>query len=310
MTVRSDRLAHAYIFAGQAGSGKRQVALNLAAAVNCRESTTGGICGQCAACEQIAADAYPDVLVLAPDGAYVKREQIIAAQRWIALRPLTGKYRVLIIDRADTLTAEASNAALKMLEEPPHFALVILIANNSASLLPTIRSRCQLVMFPPLAEEVVVELLRQRGLDPAQSCLLAALSGGSLEQALNLAARCDLSQRTSASSSLLDGLVDLSDAECLARAETIEGGRADAVEMLDLTLLHLRDALLRLLGVSNAGPISGSQGPAYLEVLGVDRLLQLIEVCLEVRRVLERNGNTRLCLDVLVLRLRTVCAQP
>ncbi|MBP6836450.1 MAG: AAA family ATPase, partial [Kofleriaceae bacterium] len=144
-----DRVHHAYLFTGPARAGKRAAALTLAAALNC-ERSPGDPCGECGPCEKILAGIHPDVVTLEREGAAqlvpieTVRTQVVAR---VGLPPHEARMRVFLIDEATALAGPAANALLKTLEEPPARTMFILATIAPDQLLPTIRSRCQRVIF-------------------------------------------------------------------------------------------------------------------------------------------------------------------
>lgn len=143
-----DRLAPTMIFAGPSGIGKKLAALALAQSLVCERSREGA-CGECGGCLRIEKQQSESLLVVEPDGAQIKIEQARDVLQFISLRSL-GRARVIIIDQAHQLGPQAANALLKSLEEPPTSTFFILVTSLASALLPTIRSRSQLVRFRPL----------------------------------------------------------------------------------------------------------------------------------------------------------------
>ncbi|MBC8115030.1 MAG: DNA polymerase III subunit, partial [Candidatus Saccharimonas sp.] len=175
--IARGRLSQAYLFVGPDGIGKQQFARRLAQCLLCQSPGEDQLeaCGNCPGCRPFLASAHPDFLYVGrPEG---KRELPIAAMAGAAerrgqeglchdlsIRPLAGSRKVAIIDDADTMTDECANAFLKSLEEPPERAMLFLIASNLDAVLPTIRSRCQLVRFAPLSAADIAELLVEQDL--------------------------------------------------------------------------------------------------------------------------------------------------
>lgn len=192
------RVAGSYLFVGPSGIGKRTFALALARSLLCRECspTTLEACGRCPSCRQCDAGSHPDLHILdkPEEKTFIPVERFIGDREHrmregllyeIALKPYAGDRRIAVIDDADFLNAEGANCLLKTLEEPPPGALIILIATSTAKQFPTIRSRCRVVRFAPLAEETVARVLLEQQLveDSAKARSLAALSQGSVERA-------------------------------------------------------------------------------------------------------------------------------
>lgn len=199
--ISRSRLSQAYLFVGPAGVGKRLFARTLASCLFCEQHSESELesCGICPACRQMAAGSHPDFFEIGcPEG---KRELPLSAfigdrdERGraglcyqLSLRPSAGSRRIAVIDDADTMNDEAANAFLKTLEEPQSGALLILIAGHADGLLPTIRSRCQIVQFAPLTVADVTELLLDSDAtdDRAAAEMAARICGGSLGVAARL----------------------------------------------------------------------------------------------------------------------------
>ena len=160
--MEQQRLAQSYLFYGPEGVGKRTAALRLAMAINCL-SQEGLGCGHCVSCRKLQKGSHPDWLMLQPlEGkSGIGIEQIRQLQPLMAHRPYEGRRRVIVIDPIDKLEVPAANALLKLLEEPAADNLLILISHQPESILPTIRSRCQMIRFLPLSEAVIRQVLRQ-----------------------------------------------------------------------------------------------------------------------------------------------------
>lgn len=199
--INRGRLGQSYLFVGPAGIGKRTFARTLATCLFCERHEEGELeaCGECPACRQMAAGNYPDYYEIGvPEG---KNEIPITAMvgesdergraglcHDITLTPMAGQRRIGIIDDVARLNRYAANSFLKTLEEPPAGALLILIAEQPGDVLPTIRSRCQLLTFQPLADDDIAELLLSLKwtADPQEARALARLSEGSLALAKRL----------------------------------------------------------------------------------------------------------------------------
>lgn len=149
-SLMNQRVAHAYLFAGPRGVGKKPVALQMAKALFCLQRQEGDNCETCIDCQRINHHNHPDLHVIEPDGASIKIEQIRSLRREFHYQAVESKHKVYIILAAETMTIPAANSLLKFLEEPTGEVTAILITNNSHSILPTIRSRCQLVQFQDL----------------------------------------------------------------------------------------------------------------------------------------------------------------
>lgn len=184
--VSSDRVSHAYLFCGPAGSNKTQAAYAFARAILCE----GDPCADCEgctsqACRHIVRKAHPDVHYLAPEGAqgYVV-DQIRDVMADTLLAPIQAKRKVYIIDRVDLLGTAAANAFLKTLEEPPSDVVLILLGRTRESVLPTIISRCQVVPFRHIpASEAAGILVQNTGCTLPEASIAIEACGGSITKA-------------------------------------------------------------------------------------------------------------------------------
>jgi DNA polymerase III subunit delta' len=167
--------AHAYLFHGPPGVGKRAAALAFAAQ----------LIGEPA---RVQRRAHPDVYVLEPVGDQIRIDDIRELRRDLHMRPFEAQRRVYLVHAAETMNEDAADALLKDLEEPPSYAVIVLVADDLGPLPETIRSRCQLVPFTRLSERAVREEIAARapGLEPAEASALARLAAGRLDRAARL----------------------------------------------------------------------------------------------------------------------------
>lgn len=184
--IQEGCLEGGYLFCGPQGVGKKMAAKELAKALNCDDAATDG-CGACASCAKIDKGWHPDVHLFEFGSDEIKIEYVRQLQKELSLRPYEGRKKVCIIDNAHNLTADAANALLKVLEEPPKASLIILVSDKPALLFKTILSRCKAVKFSPLSRDELKEfLVKQWGLDHNRAHFLAYFSEGRLGRALSL----------------------------------------------------------------------------------------------------------------------------
>ncbi len=302
----NDAPAHAYLFSGEPGIGKRMTALAFAAALNCQQPLDRDACGSCPSCRKIASGNHPDVHVMAPDGDEIKIDQIRDAQATLSLRPFEGRRKVLIVDGAEAMNEASSNAFLKTLEEPPGESLIILVTAMPQSLLATIRSRCQSLSFQPLPRSVLAQALRERrGLSQEDAWFLAALSQGSIGRALEMDIEEERAERAKVKE-LLDGVSRLAPDEVLALAEGVAKDRDGFERLIEIGIELLRDRVVleetgdeRLL-VFPGGVDRPSGGNARAVLLRAIRDLDLLT---SSRGLLERRVSSQLVAENLFLKL-------
>jgi len=179
--------SHAYIFYGPIGSGKKLTALSFIAALNC--SKRG--CGICDSCKQIMNRSFSDLLMVEPKGNYILVDDIREIRNKLSLKSYSGKVRGVIIDEADLMTEEASNALLKTLEEPQLNTVFILITSKPNRILSTINSRCQAINFTSIfRDEVEKQLLDKLEIKPQIAKFLSRLNNYNFYRAKEIAGDC------------------------------------------------------------------------------------------------------------------------
>jgi DNA polymerase-3 subunit delta' len=322
--VRRGRLAHAYLFIGPSGIGKRLFAVELAKALLCEAAPPGpretlAACGRCPACVQVEAGTHPDFRLAArpPETAEFPIDLMRELCEAFALKSARGRGKVVVIDDADDLNDPSANCFLKTLEEPPPGSLIVLVGTATDRQRSTVVSRCQVVRFRPLPAELVDELLQRQGVnDAALQARLVRLSGGSPGQALALADPALWEFRRTLTAGLAKPPFD---AVGLARSwiEFVQEAGKEAVHRrrrARLTLRLLIDFLDEALAVRLQRPARGGGADrAAVEAMAAradaDRLVELVERCLEADFHIERNVGTELALEALLDAFATAAPQ-
>jgi DNA polymerase-3 subunit delta' len=300
------RIVHAYLFTGPAGSGKKTLSSLFAQALIC-EGQGDKPCNTCRTCRQFLAGSHPDVLWIRKpeDKTGIGVEQIRDMQTEIKVKPFQAGRRVCFIENAHLMTEQAQNALLKTLEEPPPFTLLILLADNSNALLPTILSRCQAFRVGCMAREEVARILISRlSLSHEEAMTYAALSQGIPGRALTLASDEGFREnrdRLTAGVNLAAGGAPY---RILELYGAFKDNKANADDLLDILALWFRDLLiLKETGnkslVINQDKISWLQ--KQLSSFTSRELKDMIENIEQSRRILKSNGNYQLTIENMLL---------
>ena len=323
-TVKSGRLPGALLFVGEEGIGKKLFALEIAKALNCRSPRDLAGCGTCPSCirigkinypasadsdewKQIIWSDHPDVgLVMAPKRVLLVN-QMRQIEREANFRPFEGVARVFLIDEADKLNDPSANALLKVLEEPPRTSHLILITSRPAMLLPTIRSRCQMIRFSPLfAAEIEHHLTQNKVADRATAQLRARAANGSIGRAI-AGDITSFTRQRKAMLTMLNALVVTDDRVQLLRSaeELNEAQYKDEFEgRLDVLETLIRDAWMLSLAVKPAQLVNEDLLPELETIskkLDPEKAATWILQIEDMREQLIVNINRKVATDALLL---------
>lgn len=307
VSLENGRLHHAYLFFGPEGVGKRTIAEALAKSLHCRERRFD-FCDRCLNCVSIRDRNHPDVHVVEPQEG--KKEISIRQIRELAermfLRSFSGRTKITLIDPAELMNYHAQNALLKTLEEPPENSTLVLITRNSGALLPTLLSRCLRISFGLLPIiEVGHFLAQRRGLPAAQSQLLAALTMGSIGQALGWSEGQVEAERKK-SIERYCALPESDYRSALAFAEELASDKEKCSRVLQWIEGWNRDLLALQVTDTNGLIRNVDLMESLRKQAGSGRAEQTLVVLSELRRVvdaLQKNYNRRMVLENFFVRL-------
>jgi DNA polymerase-3 subunit delta' len=330
--IQKGKIPHALLFTGIEGIGKKMSAVAFAMACNCERisldlaiinekiSAAGALhevgkgkpiapCGACRPCKKILSGSHPDILIIEPAGPVIKIAQIRDILRILNLKPYEAKVRVVIVLKSNTMNASASNALLKVLEEPPDRSILILIAQNSSDLLPTIVSRCRHIRFNPLLKKDIAALLKLNcGIDNEKAEIISNMANGSYARALEMSKSNWIAHRKwLIRASGLDKpemLAKMPKNLLLAFSEKLAKNKETVLNSLDIIKMWTRDLLVwkyspeKIINKDLAENIKQASQNIHTEFL-----LKKVEAIEQAQRDIKENMNLRLCLDILAMNL-------
>jgi DNA polymerase-3 subunit delta' len=307
--VASNEPRHAYLFTGMSGVGRRTLALRLAQALNCPQPPQPGVpCLNCRTCNQFGRMQHPDLAVVQAEqrGATLKIEQVRELQHSLSLAPFDARYRIALLLRFEEANSNAANALLKTLEEPPDKVILILTAESSEALQPTIVSRCEMLHLHPLPiDKLTQSLLSRYNLQEEQASRLAHISSGRPGLAITFLQQPEKLEKRQLCLNDHIHLLSASYVERFDYAEALYKDKEAILATLEVWLSFWHDVLLQATGLFEP-PVNLdhsaeiSQLSARLGLSDVHRTLTNITHTLDL---LDRNINARLALEVLMLSL-------
>ncbi len=308
--LRNERLAHANLLIGPEGVGKLLTALTLVKAMNCESPPApADCCEKCPSCVKVNTGNHADVILLEPDGEAMKIGQVREMQKRLRFRPMEGGRRACILNSADRLNDEASNALLKTLEEPPAETHLFLITSRPHRLLPTILSRCQWVKFQPLSTANIARILESGGdVDREKAIFYASLAGGSAGQAQTLSNRVDFQKRLEWLR-VFYTLPEIPPEEIFEMCEKMAKEEEQVQDLLELWKIWVRDLMVTKTGGQDAGERLINQdlkteAAREAEKFSFERLDRIFQWIIEVQKGLARNVNRQLALETLMLEIQ------
>jgi DNA polymerase-3 subunit delta' len=304
--LEEDRIPDSMIFAGPPSAAPLQFAQAWARGCNCL-SFTRDSCGTCRPCIEIEAGIFPDFTVLQPDGQHYKKEQIVNLVESNSFRPLVGRRKITVLCDAHHMNDSASNAFLKVLEEPSSDHGFILITSNIHGLLPTIRSRCHILTFSSLPQVEVQRILEKKGLPTQQARLLSFVNPDGAVSFQKSQLNKFMERREAALALLMALVTDRGSEQPLVALETLSGNRQKFIEhfteQIHLISLFLRDIMVLQIDSDSQYVVNIDLREALNQVaqrMMPDRTLSLLRSMERLLRDVMRNLNTRVLIQELI----------
>ena len=243
--IQSNKVSHAYLFQGDPGSGKGMVADAFAMTLQCEGSGTDA-CGSCHSCRQVTSRNHPDIIYVTHEkpnsiGVDDIRSQLVGD---VMIKPYNGKYKIYIVEEAEKMTPQAQNALLKTLEEPPAYAVILLLTTNASLLLDTIRSRCVLLNLRPVPDEQVrMYLMEHLEIPDYQADICVAFAQGSIGKAVSLASSENFNAIKASAMHLMGTIKDKDINDVINMVKEVQQYKVDIRDYLDILAVWFRDVL-------------------------------------------------------------------
>lgn len=308
-SIKKSRISHAYLIQGNRGTGKEAIATLIAKNLFCEHPLGIEPCQECLMCKRIDSRNHPDVHWIEPDGQSIKIEQIRNLQKEFTYTGLESERKVYIIKGADTLTLNAANRILKFLEEPSRHTTAILLTENSQSIIPTIRSRCQLIDLKPLNPHHLQKQLVNLGMLEKDAVLMSALTND-----IDEAFKWNNDEWFAEARKLMIQLVEMlsahtEDAYLFIHSRWLRHFKErDQLEKgFDLLLLAFKDVLYAHLSRDESLIVFNADDDKLQRLVmsfAQEDLLLILNYLLEAKRHLKQNVNPTLVMEQLTLQIQ------
>ena len=307
--VQTGKISHAYILSGEAGMGRKSLANAFALELLCEKGLPDP-CMACHACKQVLSGNHPDLIYVTHEkpasiGVDDIREQI---NDTIMVRPYSSYYKIYIVDEAEKMTVQAQNALLKTIEEPPSYAVIILITTNQEAFLPTILSRCVQMKLKPLKDFTIKSYLTQNlHIAEKDADICAAFARGNLGKAIHLASSDEFKELFQKVMVLVKNVGTMDISMLLDCIREMKEQNFDIGEVLDLMQLWYRDVLMfkvtkdmNLLIFKDEYKMINETGEK-VDYAGLEAILAAIDTA---RTRLNANVNMELAMELLLLTMK------
>ena len=308
-SIELGKISHAYILNGEKGSGKKTLAAVVAKSLQC-ESGEADPCGTCKSCLQAESGNQPDIIWVTHEKPNVISVDEIRTQilNDIELKPYSSRYKIYIVPDAQLMNTQAQNAILKTLEEPPEYAIIMLLTNNVDKFLPTIISRCIVLNFRPVEPLHMVDyLVNQIGIDREKARFCTDFAQGNLGKAVRLAISPDYNEIKEDSLRLLRRIQDMDMDEIIQAVRNMGKYKLDITDYIDIMTMWFRDLLMVKISKSPNKLIFKDEfsvmkkQASHVSYEGLEEILQALDK-LKIR--LEANVNFDIAMELMLLTMK------
>lgn len=308
-SIELGKVSHAYILNGEKGAGKRTLAAVVAKSLQC-EAGEPDPCGKCHSCIQADSNNQPDIIWVKhekPNLISVDeiREQIVND---VDLKPYSSRYKIYIVPDAQLMNPQAQNALLKTLEEPPEYAIILLLANSIGKFLPTVLSRCTILNFKPVEPLHVVEYLTNNlSVDQAKARFCAEFAQGNLGKAIRLAISPEYNELLEDSVRLLKRLQDMDMEDIIAAVKNLGKYKLDVTDYMDIMMVWFRDILMVKISNSPNKLLFKDEYSVLKKqasMMSYEGVEEIIRALNKVKVRLEANVNFDIAMELLLLTIK------
>lgn len=245
--IKANKVSHAYVIHGERNSGKEFIAKIFAMALECEDIQETEPCNECHSCKQAKSKNHPDIIFVSHEKPNVIGVNDIRTQikNDVDVMPYQGPKKIYIINDCEKMTPEAQNALLKTLEEPPEYAVILLLTSNLEALLPTIQSRCVILNMKPVSDEELKKfLMKEMAIPSYKAEICVAFARGNVGKARILANSEEFDKVKDEALSLARNIHDMEMSEIIASIKRITEYKFDVNDYLDILSIWYRDMLL------------------------------------------------------------------
>lgn len=309
-TIEQGKISHAYVINGERFSGKEFIANVFAMALQCEHPDGVEPCQQCHSCKQALSDNQPDIIRVTHEkpntiGVDDIRTQINTD---IAIKPYSSPRKIYIIQEGEKMTAQAQNALLKTLEEPPAYAVILILTTNMDALLPTILSRCVVLNMKPVRDDLVKKyLMEELQIPDYKANVCVAFARGNLGKARQLASSEEFDHIKEEAVSMLKYVQDMEINEMLAAIKKIQEYKFDVEDYLDILAIWYRDVLL-FKATNDANHLIFKEEIQYIKKCadrcayeGIEDILKALD---KAKSRLKANVNFELTMELLLMAIK------
>lgn len=309
--VQADAVSHAYILNGERGSGKKLLANLFAMSLQCQDRAENGeACGKCQSCKQAKSGNQPDIIRVIHEKPNTISVDDIRTQvnNDIVIKPYSSRYKIYIIPEADLMSVQAQNALLKTIEEPPEYAVIMLLTENAETLLPTIRSRCVVMKLRNIRDQLVKKyLMEQMEIPDYKADVCVAFAQGNMGKAIMLATSEYFNEIKEEVVHLLRNIDEMNVSELMDAIKKCMTYKMEINDYLDMIAIWYRDVLIYK-ATKNVDRVVFSDQLRYIKQRaskssyeGIENILDAIE---KAKARLKANVNFELTMELLLLTIK------